>query len=68
VVLALADRRAFAVDPDGVVVCGTFGDYRIASFDLDGRKTELTAVAPHTDVVEGFDLVADILGRNEEAR
>jgi hypothetical protein len=68
VVLDRGASRAFAVDPDGTVLCGTFGDYRIASFDLDARKTELTAVAPDTDVIEGLNHVAAIVARNEPRR
>ncbi len=68
VVLDAAAGRAFAVDPDGAVVCGTFGEYRIASFDLDPQKALQTAVAPDTDVIEGLDRVAAIVERNERAR
>jgi len=56
-------QRAFAVDPDGVVVAGTFDDYRIASFLLDPRKTRETAVAPGTDVQVGLERIAAILTR-----
>ena len=65
VVLDRSANRAFAVDPDGAVLCGTFGEYRIAGFDLDARKTTLTAVAPETDVLEAFNRVAAIVARNE---
>ena len=68
VVLDRSANRAFAVDPDGTVLCGTFGEYRIAGFDLDPRKTTLTAVAPETDVLEAFDRVAAIVARNETSR
>jgi predicted amidohydrolase len=64
--LAVFDRalgRAFAVDPDGTVVAGTFGGYRLASFPLDPRKTADTTVAPGSDVVEGLDRVAAIVDR-----
>ena len=46
--------RAFAADPDGAVVCGTFGDYEIASFAFDPVRTQMTLVAPGTDVLEGL--------------
>lgn len=46
--------RAYAVDPDGTVVCGTFDGYEIASFLFDPTKTQQTAVAPGTDVLEGL--------------
>ena len=54
VVFDRAARHAFAVDPDGAIVAGTFEDYRLASFTLDPRKTEETVVAPGTDVAEGL--------------
>jgi predicted amidohydrolase len=54
-------QRAFAVDPDGAIVAGTFGDYRLASFTFDPRKTGDTAVAPGTDVRDGLELVAGII-------
>ena len=58
-VIAIDARRAraFAVDPDGSIVAGTFDDYRVASFVLDSRRTEQTEVAPGTDVVEGLERV-----------
>jgi predicted amidohydrolase len=46
--------RAYAVDPDGTVICGTFGDYEVASFVFDPARTQQTAVAPGTDVLEGL--------------
>ncbi len=49
--------RAYAVDPDGAVVAGTFGEYRMASFSLDLRRTMETNVAPFTDIDEGFERV-----------
>jgi predicted amidohydrolase len=60
VVFDRANARAYAVDPDGIVVAGTFGDFRLASFVLDPRKTIETTVAPGTDVVEGLERVAAI--------
>jgi hypothetical protein len=56
-------RRAFAVDPDGTIVAGTFGDYRMASFVFDPRTTRETAVAPGTDVQAGLERIAAILQR-----
>ena len=53
-VVVIDDRRAYAVDPDGSVVCGTFGDFRIASFPFSPERTEQTEVAPMTDVLEGL--------------
>ena len=62
-----AARRAFAVDPDGTIVAGTFGDYRLASFTLDPRRTTETEVAPGTDVREGLERVSAIESRGERA-
>ncbi len=50
-------RRAFAVDPDGAVIAGTFGGFTLAGFVFDPRKTLETCVAPGTDVAEGLDRV-----------
>jgi len=50
VVLDTLDRRALAVDPDGVVVCGTFGSFELAAFTFERRRTDAWIVAPHTDV------------------
>jgi predicted amidohydrolase len=47
-------RRAFAVDPDGTVVCGTFGDFELAAFAFDRSRTDAWRVAPATDVREGL--------------
>ncbi|HZY98638.1 MAG TPA: carbon-nitrogen hydrolase family protein [Candidatus Baltobacteraceae bacterium] len=60
VVFDRTNDRAYAVDPDGLVVAGTFDRYRLASFALDPRKTTETTVAPGTDVVEGLERVAAI--------
>ncbi|HET9095891.1 MAG TPA: carbon-nitrogen hydrolase family protein [Candidatus Baltobacteraceae bacterium] len=54
VVVDTARRRAYAVDPDGAVLCGTFGEYEVASFVFDPEKTRATAVAPGTDVLQGL--------------
>ncbi|MFZ0364192.1 MAG: hypothetical protein WAL67_08295, partial [Candidatus Cybelea sp.] len=61
VVFDRSRSRAFAVDPDGVIVAGTFDEYRLASFSLDPRKTAETTVAPGSDVREGLERVARIL-------
>jgi predicted amidohydrolase len=57
--------RAYAVDPDGVVIAGTFDDFRIASAALDLRKTEQTMVAPSTDIAEGLELVRSLAQREQ---
>jgi hypothetical protein len=53
-------RRAFAVDPDGVVACGTFGDFELAAFAFDRARTDAWRVAPATDVREGLMRVGDL--------
>jgi predicted amidohydrolase len=63
IVFDRAAPRAFAVDPDGAIVAGTFEDFRIASFALDPRRTEQTLVAPNTDVAEGVALVQALVHR-----
>jgi predicted amidohydrolase len=62
--LTVFDRsagRAFAVDPDGTVIAGTFDGYRLASFAFDPRKVNDTTVAPGTDVREGLERVAAVI-------
>jgi len=56
-VIDLSVPRAFVADPDYAVICGTFGEYHIASFALDIAKTANTAVVPGTDVAEGLERV-----------
>ena len=53
-------KRAFAVDPDGVVLCGTFGDFELAAFAFDRARTDVWRVAPATDVREGLMRVGDL--------
>ncbi len=60
VVFDRAQRRAFAVDPDGAIVAGTFGDFRLATFVFDPHKSMQTTVAPGTDIVEGLAWVAEL--------
>lgn len=52
-------RRAFAVDPDGAVVCGTTGSYELAAFAFDPARTRMTLVAPGTDVLSGLQRAAE---------
>lgn len=66
IVLDIARHRAYAVDPDGAVVCGTFEGYRVAAFSFNGLRTSETLVAPHTDVLEGLSRAA--LAAGNEAR
>ncbi|MDQ2865678.1 MAG: carbon-nitrogen hydrolase family protein [Candidatus Eremiobacteraeota bacterium] len=56
------NHRAYAIDPEGAIVAGTFDDYSIASFSLDGRRTAETSLAPGTDVVDGLERI-DLLAR-----
>jgi predicted amidohydrolase len=65
IVLSRADRRAYAVDPDGVVVAGTFEGFALASFSLDPRKTMETIVAPGTDVHDGLGRIAALIRQEE---
>ena len=50
-------HRAFAVDPDGTIVCGTFGELRLAQFAYDRARSGATTVAPRTDVLAGLRAV-----------
>lgn len=54
VVIDETRERAYAVDPDGTVICGTFDGYEIASFAYDRARSNQTFVAPGTDVREGL--------------
>jgi predicted amidohydrolase len=51
-------NRAYAVDPDGAILCGTFDGYEIASFTYDPARTAQTFVAPGTDVLAGLNRAA----------
>lgn len=55
IVFDLKARRAYAVDPDGQIVCGTFDNYKVASFTFDPARTDQTLVAPGTDVLAGLE-------------
>jgi predicted amidohydrolase len=59
-------HRAYAIDPDGAIVAGTFGDFAIASFVLDPRRTEQTTLVPGTDVAEGIERVRGLTERTAE--
>jgi predicted amidohydrolase len=58
VVIDASRNRAFAVDPDGAIICGTFNGYEIASFTYDPARTAQTLVAPGTDVRLGLERAA----------
>ena len=53
-------RRAFAVDPDGTVVCGTFDGFELAAFAFDRSRTETWRVAPATDVREALVRIGEL--------
>jgi predicted amidohydrolase len=59
--------RAFAVDPDGAVVAGTFGAYRLATFAYDRARTSATTVAPTTDVLDGLRVAEGVRARGGAA-
>ena len=61
VVLDRETDRAYAIDPDGAIVAGTFGDYRLATFVLDPERTEQTSVAPATDIAIGLERIAALI-------
>ena len=58
IVLDTPRRRAFAVDPDGAIVCGTFDGFELAAFTFDRTRTDAWQVAPGTDVRESIVRVA----------
>jgi predicted amidohydrolase len=53
-------RRAFAVDPDGSIVCGTFGDFELAAFSFERLRTDAWRVAPATDVREALVRIGNL--------
>ncbi len=55
-------KRAFAVDPDGAVVAGTYDDFRLATFVYDAARANATLVAPRTDVLEGLRFAENLRG------
>lgn len=60
IVFDLKRRRAYAIDPDGAVIAGTFDGLRVASAAVDYARTEHTLVAPGTDVAEGLEFVESL--------
>jgi hypothetical protein len=56
-------RRAFAADPDGTVICGTFGDLELAAFTFERARTEAWRVAPATDVREALVRIGNFSSR-----
>ena len=59
-VLDTPRRRAFAADPDGTLVSGTFGDFELAAFAFDRKRTDVWRGAPQTDVREALVRIADL--------
>jgi predicted amidohydrolase len=53
-------RRAFAVDPDGSVVCGTFDGFELAAFTFERLRTDAWRVAPATDVREALVRIGNL--------
>ena len=53
-------RRAFAVDPDGSIACGTFGAFELAAFTFERRRTDVWRVAPATDVREALVRIGNL--------
>lgn len=60
VVLDTLGRRAFAVDPDGTVICGTFPGFDLAAFTFERTRTDGWHIAPHTDIRAAYERVAAI--------
>lgn len=56
-------ERAFAVDPDGAIVAGTFEGYRLAAFTYERSRAAATLVAPATDVLAGLREAEEIRRR-----
>ncbi len=61
IVFDRVEHRAYAVDPDGAIIAGTFNGYTLASFSLDARRTSETFVAPGTDIAAGLERVSSIV-------
>jgi predicted amidohydrolase len=55
IVLDRAQERAYAIDPDGALIAGTFGTYRIASCSINLERTLQTTVAPGSEILDGLD-------------
>jgi predicted amidohydrolase len=59
-VLGNAGARSFVVDPDGVILAGTFGEFVMPAFAYDRARTEAWTVAPFTNVRDGLARVTAI--------
>lgn len=60
-VIVFEPQRAYAVDPDGAIVCGTFDAFSTASFAFDASKTSATLLVPGTDVAEGMQRIESMV-------
>ena len=61
-----AAERAYVVDPDGVVIAGTFEGLRLAAFVYDPARCAATTVAPTTDVLAGLRTAERIRAKHAE--
>jgi predicted amidohydrolase len=68
VVVFAGAERAFAVDPDGAVIAGTFEGFRMAAFAYDAARTAATTVAPGTDVLSGLRTAEAVRARSMQDR
>jgi predicted amidohydrolase len=67
IVFDRARGRAYAIDPDGAIVAGSFDGYRFPSFALDTKRTLATVLVPGTDVAAGIERVTALARREESA-
>ncbi len=58
--------RAVAIDPDGVVLAGTYDDLKLAAFSYDRSRSANGFVAPFTDVFAGLRNAEAIRARGAE--
>jgi hypothetical protein len=58
--------RAAVIDPDGVVIAGTFGDLKVAAFSYDRSRSANGLVAPFTDAFAGLRNAEAIRARGME--
>ncbi len=59
-------NRAAAIDPDGVVLAGTYDDLKLAAFAYDRSRSANGIVAPFTDVFAGLRTAEAIRARGVE--
>jgi predicted amidohydrolase len=56
-----APGRAYAADPDGTILAGTFDGYDVATFLYEPSRSAQTAAAPETDVLDGLRAIEALL-------